>query len=159
MSNNLIKKPLTITINENTASLNEPMYFYQEDRWIDFEFTIADVKYKFNEYSGNILIESSASYAVIKVLKPNGDKFMTDKLPIQNNKVILSITDEFADECEECGIHTMQIHLYDDERNDATGKKIQGRVTIPPVNFEVYEPIFHDDKSIATVSCVRADDE
>ena len=53
----------------------------------------------------------------------------------------------------------MQIHLYDDERNDATGKKIQGRVTIPPVNFEVYEPIFHDDKSTATVSCVRADDE
>lgn len=33
-----------------------------------FEFTIADVKYKFNEYSGNILVESNASYAVIKVL-------------------------------------------------------------------------------------------
>ena len=161
----LIKRPLIITINGNKASLNEVMYFYEGDKNIDFEFTISDIKYKFNHNSGNILVDSNASFAVVKVLKPNGDKFMTEQLPIDDNVVILPITEEFADTCDECGTYIMQIHLYSDESEDSTGKRIQGRITVPPVSFEVYNPIFHDNKTncgdsdILTVSCRRVVDE
>ena len=47
----------------------------------------------------------------------------------------------------------MQIQLWS---IDATN---QGRVTIPPIEFEVLEPIFEDnDASIATISCLRDDE-
>lgn len=132
----LIEKNITLTIDGRTASLSENIYIYKNDRNIDFVFTISDAKFKFNEYSGNILVESTAKFATIKVLKPNGEKFTSDKLSIVDNKVILTITQEFTDEIEEIGIHQLQIQLWDTDN---------GRVTLPPVIFEVLEPLFDDE--------------
>lgn len=145
----LITKELVITIDGNVATLDEKMYIYQNDRNIDVTFTITDSKFKFNEYNGNILIESSAKYAMIKVLKPNGQKFISDKMSIVDDKVVLTITESFTDECSECGVHKLQIQLYDGD---------SGRVTIPPIEFEVLEPIFHDDgTSVVRIACERDD--
>ena len=129
----LIEKEVTMTIEGRTASLSESIYLYQGDKNIDILFTITDAKFKFNEYSGNILVESTAKYATVKVLKPNGDTFTSDKLSILDNKVILTINQQFIDEITEIGTHLVQIQLWDTEN---------GRVTLPPVNFEVLEPIF-----------------
>lgn len=155
----LIKRPLIITILEDSASLNEKMYFYESDRNIDFEFTIVDHKFKFNEYSGNMLVESTVKYAIIKVLKPNGQKFMTNIINVIDDKIVLPITADFADECTEVGMYKMQISLLDVDN--------VGKITIPPVQFEVLAPIFHDNKTdcsggkssgIATVSCKRVEE-
>ncbi len=132
----LIEKNITLTIDGRTASLSENIYIYKNDRNIDFVFTISDAKFKFNEYSGNILVESTAKFATIKVLKPNGERFTGERLPIIDNKVILTITQEFTDEIEEIGVHKLQIQLWDMDN---------GRVTLPPVNFEVLEPLFDDE--------------
>ena len=129
----LIEKEVTMTIEGRNASLSENIYLYQGDKNIDILFTITDAKFKFNEYSGNILVESTAKYATVKVLKPNGDTFTSDKLSISDNKVILTINQQFIDEITEVGTHLVQIQLWDTEN---------GRVTLPPVNFEVLEPIF-----------------
>lgn len=129
----LIEKEVTMTIEGRNASLSENIYLYQGDKNIDILFTITDAKFKFNEYSGNILVESTAKYATVKVLKPNGDTFTSDKLSILDNKVILTINQQFIDEITEIGTHLVQIQLWDTEN---------GRVTLPPVNFEVLEPIF-----------------
>ena len=129
----LIEKEVTMTIEGRNASLSENIYLYQGDKNIDILFTITDAKFKFNEYSGNILVESTAKYATVKVLKPNGDTFTSDKLSISDNKVILTINQQFIDEITEIGTHLVQIQLWDTEN---------GRVTLPPVNFEVLEPIF-----------------
>ncbi len=135
----LIEKNITLTIDGKNATLSENIYIYKNDRNIDFVFTISDAKFKFNEYSGNILVESTAKYATIKVLKPNGSRFTSDKLTIMDNKVILTITQEFTDEIEEIGIHQLQIQLWDSDN---------GRVTLPPVNFEVLEPLFDDEEIV-----------
>lgn len=132
----LIEKHVTLTIDGRAASLSDEIYIYKNDRNIDFIFTITDTRFKFNEYSGNILVESSAKYAVVKVLKPNGAKFTSAKLPIVDNQVILTITQDFTDEIEEIGIHQLQMQLWDSE---------EGRVTLPPVRFEVLKPLFDDE--------------
>lgn len=129
----LIEKEVTITIDGRNASLNEQIYLYQGDKNIDILFTIVDAKFKFNEWSGNILVESTARYATVKVLKPNGNTFTSNKLSITDNKVVLTITQDFIDEITEIGTHIIQIQLWDSDN---------GRVTIPPVNFEVLTPIF-----------------
>lgn len=149
----LIKKDLTITIDGSRASVDEPLYMYQGDRNIDIYFTIVDSKFKFTETVSNILIDSTAKYSSIKVLKPNGEKIMTDKKLIEDSKIIFTINQEFADEATEIGKYKLQIQLWS---ADATN---QGRVTIPPIEFEVLEPIFEDnDISIATISCLRDDE-
>ena len=129
----LIEKEVTVTIDGRNASLSENIYLYQGDKNIDILFTITDAKFKFNEYSGNILVESTAKYATVKVLKPNGDTFTSNKLAITDNKVILTIDQMFIDEITEIGTHIVQIQLWDTDN---------GRVTIPPIQFEVLTPIF-----------------
>ena len=149
----LIRKDLTITIDGNKASVDEPLYMYQGDRNIDIYFTIIDSKFKFSETNSNILVDSTAKYSTIKVLKPNGEKIKTNKKAIEDNKIVFTINQEFADEAVEIGIYKLQIQLWS---IDATN---QGRVTIPPIEFEVLEPIFEDnDASIATISCLRDDE-
>ena len=129
----LIEKEVTMTIEGSTATLSESIYLYRGDRNVDILFTIADAKFKFNEYSGNILVESTAKYATVNVLKPNGTTFSSEKLAIIDNKVVLTINQQFIDEVTEVGTHLVQIQLWDTDN---------GRVTLPPVNFEVLEPIF-----------------
>lgn len=129
----LIEKEVTMTIEGNTASLSESIYLYRGDRNVDILFTITDAKFKFNEYSGNILVESTAKYATVNVLKPNGTTFSSERLAIIDNKVVLTINQQFIDEVTEVGTHLVQIQLWDTDN---------GRVTLPPINFEVLEPIF-----------------
>ena len=149
----LIRKDLTITIDGNKASVDEPLYMYQGDRNIDIYFTIIDSKFRFSETNSNILVDSTAKYSTIKVLKPNGEKIRTDKKAIEDNKIIFTINQEFADEATEIGKYKLQIQLWSIDANN------QGRVTIPPIEFEVLEPIFEDnDASIATISCLRDDE-
>lgn len=149
----LIRKDLTITIDGNKASVDEPLYMYQGDRNIDIYFTIIDSKFRFSETNSNILADSTAKYSTIKVLKPNGEKIKTDKKAIEDNKIIFTINQEFADEATEIGKYKLQIQLWSIDANN------QGRVTIPPIEFEVLEPIFEDDdRNVATVSCLRDDE-
>ena len=149
----LIRKDLTITIDGNKASLDEPLYMYQGDRNIDIYFTIIDSKFRFSETNSNILVDSTAKYSTIKVLKPNGEKIKTNKKAIEDNKIVFTINQEFADEATEIGKYKLQIQLWSIDANN------QGRVTIPPIEFEVLEPIFEDDdRNVATVSCLRDDE-
>lgn len=129
----LIEKEVIMTIEGSTATLSESIYLYRGDRNVDILFTITDAKFKFNEYSGNILVESTAKYATVNVLKPNGTTFSSERLAIIDNKVVLTINQQFIDEVTEVGTHLVQIQLWDTDN---------GRVTLPPINFEVLEPIF-----------------
>lgn len=154
LADSLIRKYLTITIDGNKATLNEPLYIYQGDRYIDVYFTIVDNKFKFlSPDNANVLIDSSAQYSTIKILKPNGEKVITEKQEIDkvNNQVIFTINNEFADAVDEIGVCKLQIQLWSEISDN------QGRVTIPYIEFEVLEPIFEDDNSgsVVVISCKR----
>ena len=87
------------------------------------------------------------------VHQQKGEKIKTNKKEIEDNQIIFTINQEFADEAVEIGKYKLQIQLWSINADN------QGRVTIPPIEFEVLEPIFEDnDESVATVSCLRDDE-
>ena len=137
---NYIKRDLHITVKDNTSILNESLYLFQNDRNIDLYFTIHDVKFDFltaTQSSENTVEVTNAKYSTIRVLKPNGTKIISDsKLPIEDNKVMFTITEDFIDNLDEVGKYKLQISLYDDQ---------DGKITIPHIGFEVLEPIFPED--------------
>ena len=137
---NYIKRDLHITVKDNISILNESLYLFQNDKNIDLYFTIHDVKFDFltaTQSSENTVKVTNAKYSTIRVLKPNGTKIISDnKLPIEDNKVMFTITEDFIDNLDEVGKYKLQISLYDDQN---------GKITIPHIEFEVLEPIFPED--------------
>lgn len=127
----------TITVDGNKATLNKDIYLYKDNRNIIYYFSIKNAPFKFVDLTD--MIESAeATYANIKILKPNGVKKKFSKIPIENGKVKLKIDSEFIDEISEIGNYTFQIDLFDNE---------DGFITIPPVynQFHVLEPLFDDE--------------
>lgn len=141
-----IKKELQITVEGNTAKLDQPLYLFQNDRFIDIYFSIVNFKFDFIrgiQTEENLVVSSNASYATIRVLKPNGQKVISeDLIPItdDNNKVLLTIKEDFMDEVDEIGVYKLQISLWDNNEGNE-----QGKVTLPYIEFEVLEPIFPED--------------
>lgn len=137
---NYIKRDLHITVKDNISVLNESLYLFQNDRNIDLYFTISNVKFDFlmvTQSSENMVEVTNAKYSTIRVLKPNGTKIISDsKLPIEDNKVMFTITEDFIDNLDEIGKYKLQISLYDDQN---------GKITIPHIEFDVLQPIFPED--------------
>ena len=138
---NFIRRDCTITVKDDTSVLDSNIYLFQNDRNIDIYFTIVNFKFDFftsTQTSEDVVEKSNASYATIKVLKPNGEKFISDaKIPITSDKkVLFTITKDFVDEVYEIGKYKLQISLYDNQ---------YGKITIPYIEFEVLAPIFEDD--------------
>ena len=138
---NFIRRDCTITVKDDTSVLDSNIYLFQNDRNIDIYFTIVNFKFDFftsTQTSEDVVEKSNASYATIKVLKPNGEKFISDaKIPITSDKkVLFTITKDFVDEVYEIGKYKLQISLYDNQ---------YGKITIPYIEFEVLAPIFEED--------------
>lgn len=153
MADNFIKREVDIIVKGNTASLNENIYLYPRDRYIDIYFTIKDVGFAFGNLNGNYA--ENASYARVKYIrkdKTTQGVVSPSILNVVDGKVKLSINDDFM--CKDVdgkhveitpGVYLLQILLYDNSEG-------HGRITIPPVEFEILEPIFPDDESIETLS-------
>ena len=136
----LIKKYIKITIQDGTASVDDNLYFYRNDKNIDVMFELINFKFDFikNQAVGeNAIVKTNASYATLRIIKPNGEKLLVVRCPIEDYYVKFTVTPEFIDELEEVGIHQLQITLYDE---------FEGRISIPPISFEVLEPLFDDDE-------------
>ncbi|MBQ2408058.1 MAG: hypothetical protein II309_01380 [Bacilli bacterium] len=135
----LIKKYIRITIKDNEAVPDDNLFFYKNDKNIDVMFELINFKFDFikNQPIGeNTVVKTNASYATLRIIKPNGEKLLVIRCPIEDSFVKFTVTPEFIDELEEVGIHQLQITLYDE---------FEGRITIPPISFEVLQPLFDDD--------------
>lgn len=141
-----IKKELILTVQGNTAKLDQPLYLFQNDKFIDIYFTIVNFKFDFIrgiQTEENIIVSSNASYATVRVLKPNGERVISDGLiPLDDdeNRVLFTINETFMDAVDEIGVYKLQISLYDSNEGST-----QGKITIPYIEFEVLEPIFPED--------------
>ncbi len=134
----LIRKYVKITIKENKSILDDNFYFYQNDRNVDIFFGLVNFKFDFikNQISEeNVIQKTNATFSSLRIIKPNGEKLIVTRCPIENNYIKFSVTPDFIDELDEIGIHQLQITLYDE---------FEGRISIPPINFEVLEPLFDD---------------
>ena len=140
----LIQKNAKITIRDNISTLDENLYFYRNDRNINVLFEIFNFNFEFLDgvkEEGNVVNIINPSYSTIRIIKPSGEQIIIPRCPIQDGLVHFYIDSEFINDIDEIGVYQLQITLYG---KNMFNEEEESRVTIPPITFEVLEPIFDD---------------
>lgn len=122
----MIYTNVTVKINNNgTAISNNKVVLYRGDREVEIQITL----------SGNPFVIQNSTYAQLIIRRPDTSPIFTGISPLQDSKVVLTITEENIDELIEIGSYAYQIRLYDDD--------MSSRITLPPVEngLEIREPI------------------
>ena len=127
----------TITLKNNQATLDSPLYLYVGDGDITYLFTIKEMKKAatFGSINQINLITEQASYGEVRIYKPDGELVFTTRAEIIDNKLQALFSYEHIDQLTEAGVHQLQIHLYDDDNSE------RNRFTIPPVELNVLFPV------------------
>ena len=149
-----------ININGSTATIDEDIYLFKQDSNIELKFIINDTRFTFQTVeSSNVIESSNASYFRVKLLNPYGK---TINFPIQevtDNYIVLLINGELIDEDTEVGDYTIQIRLYDKDKNS--------KLTLPAIAncIHIQQPIFNeveentiDTAAIDTASVMESDE-
>lgn len=117
------------------------------------------IVYKKDEF-GNTLIDENGNPIPQPKLDENGNPIpdqyemerqmiITDPIGLDNGRLVFVLSRTYIDEFTELGIYDMQIHLYDQDPDiienynpeDPSSRVIPSRLTIPPVQFEVKDPM------------------
>ena len=137
----MIQRDLILTVNNNAASLNEPLIIYQHDRGLTLRIKILKYKFAFNKImEEDMVADTSIISARAIILKPeinsknSNDERMVEcpRQPIEDDYVIITIPLEWTD--VEVGKYQIQLQLYGSDY-------INERVTLPPFEFTVARPI------------------
>ena len=151
----------TITINNDKATLDKPIYFYVGDGNITCLFTIKEIgkTARFGKVNDSNIIQENDSidYGEAKIYKPSKDHAETARAEIIDDKLQIEFNFDNIDDYSEAGVHKLQIHLYD----NATGER--NRLTIPPIDIHVLMPIGIEttliDEAIVDYSILNAQAE
>lgn len=137
----MIKRDSTITVNNNTASIDNDIYLYKYDKNIQITFSIVNSKYMYdNDSINNLIANTQASYAQVKFKKDddttNTIEIEFDIQATKKGAVILTIGAELADEDTELGDYSIQIRLFDVNK--------EAVLTLPPVEncIHILAPLF-----------------
>lgn len=132
----------TITVVNDSATINKPLILYRGDKNIELKITIVESQFKFRSTGASNVIETAnASYAQLVINTPYNSPIFSEVTATENGTVIFVISAAMIDEVREVGIYDIQIRLLDDNK--------QSRVTIPPVSnaIEIREPMAIEDGS------------
>ena len=140
----------TITVVNDSATINKPLILYRGDKNIELKITIAESQFKFrNNDASNVIETTDASYAQLVINTPYGLPIFSDVAATKNGAVIFVITEAMIDEIREVGAYEIQIRLLDDNK--------QSRASIPPVSnaIEIREPMAIEDGSAVDSNAVN----
>lgn len=140
----------TITVVNDSATINKPLILYRGDKNIELKITIAESQFKFrNTDASNVIETTDASYAQLVINTPYNSPIFSDVAVTKNGAVIFVITEAMIDEIREVGAYEIQIRLLDDNK--------QSRASIPPVSnaIEIREPIAIEDGSAVDSNTVN----
>ena len=103
----------TITIRNDQATLDNPIYLYQGDGDIVYLFTIKEMKRAatFGSINTTNLITENASYGEARIYKPDKRLIFTSRAEIIDDKLQVLFSYENIDLLTEVGRHQLQIHL------------------------------------------------
>ena len=146
----------TITIKDDKATLDRPLYLYIGDGDITCLFTIEEKKKAatfgtINRSSESISVTEQASYGEVRIYKPDKGKdpdsvsrlVFTSKVEIIENKLQAVLSSKDINDFSEAGVHKLQIHLYDEKDDEDE----ENRFTIPPVDLHVLMPVGCDNNA------------
>lgn len=148
----------TITIKNNIATLDNPLYLYTGDGDITCLFTIKEIKKaaKFGQINTSNLITEGVGYGEVRIYKPDDVLVFTARAEIIDDKLQALFSFTNIDQLTEAGVHQLQIHLYDAEAGE------RNRFTIPPVELNVLFPVGTTssivNQAIAGYSLLRIDE-
>lgn len=140
----------TITVVNDSATINKPLILYRGDKNIELKITIAESQFKFrNTDASNVIETTDASYAQLVINTPYNSPIFSDVAATKNGAVIFVISAAMIDEIREVGAYEIQIRLLDDNK--------QSRASIPPVSnaIEIREPIAIEDGSAVDSNAVN----
>jgi hypothetical protein len=130
----MIIRPLTLTVNDDRATLSEGVTLYLGDYGICLEIQLKTVKYGFNGGTTHYESIEYADSCDVYVRRPSGDSFCIPNTLIEENKVHIYIEKTWTDEpVLELGEHQFQIVLKSSDGS---------QITIPPASFMVAQPIY-----------------
>ena len=137
----------SITVKENTASLDSPVYLYRGDGDIIIMLNIMEAvkTTRFGKLANENVITDDIMHGTACIYKPNGEMAFVAKGVIVDHQFHLMLAKEMMDEMVEIGEHKVQIHLFDEADN---------RLTIPEVGqLIISEPLcenFHINPTVLT---------
>ena len=147
-----------ITVKNNIATLDNPLYLYTGDGDITCLFTIKEIKKsaKFGQINTSNLITEGVGYGEVRIYKPDDVLVFTARAEIIDDKLQALFSFTNIDQLTEAGIHQLQIHLYDADAGE------RNRFTIPPVELNVLFPVGTTtsivNQAIAGYSLLRIDE-
>ena len=110
----MIYKKCIMTINKNSATLDEDIYLFRLDKNIELHFTIVNNKYKFDKSDlNNIIAQTQAAYFQIRLYRSDEIKYTFAIQPTQDGVAVLTITDDLINDPIELGEYDFQISLLD----------------------------------------------
>lgn len=117
-----------ININNNAATIEEPIILYKGDKNVEVNFIIEN-----NPYKHRAGIETTYGQLVIK--RPSSAPIFSDVAKVSNGKVLFIVSGDMIDELEELGSYDFQIRLINAD--------MTSRATLPPVTggIVIKEPI------------------
>ena len=124
----------TITVQQGTSRIDEPVILYRGDYEVSVRFTIVNQSVKFGSEFNMIDYENTPNAQLI-ILSPTKEAIFSDILRCEEGVATFTIPQELVDELQEVGKYSFQIRLYDYEQSS--------RITIPQVKngIIVREPI------------------
>ena len=130
----MIYATVNVTIGDYQSTCDNTIVLYRGDKNVEIRFVL----------KGNKFTVLNSIYAQMIITRPSTTSVFSEIAPIQNDTVILTISEDMIDELTEVGCYDMQIRLYDDS--------MKSRVTIPPAEkaIEVREPIAIDESFVDT---------
>lgn len=151
-----ISKNLIVSIKEDKAKLNEKMFIYRNDKGIDMYIELSNLKYSIGDEM--VVGKLDVAYVSAVFKNPNEEIFVKKGIPLVDNKIKFSFTEDIILNMQEIGQYELQFQLFD---------RLTNRLTLPSYYFEVKEPIGQTsvditkgivDNSLADF-CTVADDE
>lgn len=124
----------TITVNQGTSKMDEPVILYRGDHEVSVRFTIVNQSVKFGS-DFNMIEYENTPHAQLIILSPTKEAIFSDILRCEEGVAVFTIPQELLDELQEVGKYSFQIRLYDYDQGS--------RITIPQIKngIVIREPI------------------
>ena len=130
-----------IVINNNEATIEEPIVLYRGDKNIEIQFTIENNPFKYKA-------GTAITYGQLVIIRPNAAAIIPEPAKLSNGRVLFTITDGMIDEDIEEGAYDFQIRMINADQTS--------RGTLPPVTggIIIKEPLCEE----ATVNVASVND-
>lgn len=146
----MIYSDVTITVKGNTATLDNDLYLYKNDKNITINISIVNSIWNFaKKLENNIIEKTEATFFTLRWMKGDKVKKVFEDQQIKKGKCEFVITEELIDEDIEMGDYDFQISLLDEEKNSI--------LSIPPVIGQIHinKHIFEDEEVITDTNEVN----